>query len=655
MAKDIGTKNEDKYSAQNIEVLEGLKPVRVRPGMYIGSTDAVGLHHTLKEIIDNSVDEALAGYANHIVITIKEDNSAIVSDNGRGIPTDIKKEYGVSALELVMTKLHAGGKFGGGGYKVSGGLHGVGASVVNALSEYCRVEVRRNDNLYYQEYERGEVKFPLKTAKLKDSKFDAKSVADLTHGTTVHFKPDSEIFETTTWEYNKIRSQVRLFAYLTAKLKFTLIDERQDLVETFYFEGGLRSLISSINRNKNVIHDNIFYAKDSKSDIEVEISFQYTDSFVATELSFANNIRTPEGGTHLTGFRSALTKSINDYAKKHDLFKDKERLTGDDTREGLTTSVSVKIPSNKLQFEGQTKSKLGTSEARTVVELVAKEAIDTFLEEHPKDAEQIINKSLLAARARKAARAARDAVVRKGALEGGGLPGKLADCRTKDRSKAELFIVEGDSAGGTAKQARNSEFQAILPLFGKVLNTERARLDQVIKNDKLKLLIQALGAGIGDTFNIEKIRYHKIIIMADADVDGAHIRTLYLTLVFRHLPELVYNGMLYAAVPPLYKAVWGKNNKKYIFTDEEKEKFQKEMALTGTAYTLSRFKGLGEMNYQELSVTTMNPETRLLKKITVNDVEEADKIFDMLMGKEVAPRKHFIQANAKLATLDLQA
>ncbi len=654
MAKDNDKGN--KYSAQNIEVLEGLKPVRVRPGMYIGSTDSVGLHHTLKEIIDNSVDEALAGYADHIVITIKKDNSAIVSDNGRGIPTDIKKEYGVSALELVMTKLHAGGKFGGGGYKVSGGLHGVGASVVNALSEYCRVEVRRDNKLYYQEYERGDVKFPLKTGKLSESKFEDKSVASLEHGTTVHFMPDSEIFETTDWEYSKIRSQIRLFAYLTARLKFTLIDERQDLIETFYFEGGLRSLISSINRNKTTVQPTVFYAKDSKSDIEVEISFQYTDSFAATELSFANNIRTPEGGTHLTGFRSALTKSVNDYAKKHGLFKDpKEKLTGDDTREGITAAVSVKIPSNKLQFEGQTKSKLGTSEARTVVELVAKNAIDTFLEENPKDAEAIINKSLLAARARKAARAARDAVVRKGALEGGGLPGKLADCRTKDRTKAELFIVEGDSAGGTAKQARNSEFQAILPLFGKILNSERARLDQVIKNDKLKLLIQALGAGIGDTFNIEKIRYHKIIIMADADVDGAHIRTLYLTFIFRHLPELVYNGMLYAAVPPLYKATWGNKGKKYILTDEELEEFQKEMEQKGITYTLSRFKGLGEMNYQELAVTTMDPKTRVLRKITVEDVEEADKIFEMLMGKEVAPRKHFIQANAKLATLDLQA
>lgn len=651
MQKDIDKKQE--YSEQDIQVLEGLEPVRIRPGMYIGSTDIRGLHHTLKEIIDNSVDEALAGYANKIVITIKKNNSAVVSDNGRGIPVGIKKEHGVSALELVMTKLHAGGKFGGSGYKVSSGLHGVGASVVNALSSYCRVEVRQNGKLFHQEYKEGKKLYDVKEDIIKNSAFDSKEVSDETRGTTTIFKPDNTVFEVEEWDYKIVRNQIRLFAYLTSGLKFVLTDERNDITETFYFEGGLRSLISSFNRNKAVTHPTVFYVNKEMDDIAVELAFQYTDSYSANELSFANNLKTEEGGTHTTGFRSALTKSINDYAKKMDLFKkDSERLTGDDAREGITAGISVKIPSSKLQFEGQTKSKLGTSEARTVVETIAKEAIDAFFEENPKDAELIVGKSFLAAKARQAARAARDAVVRKGALEGSGLPGKLADCRTKDRTRAEIFIVEGDSAGGSAKQARDSEFQAILPLFGKVLNTERARLDQVIKNEKLKILIKALGTGIGDTFNADNCRYNKVIIMADADVDGSHIRTLYLTFIYRHMPELVQKGMLYAAVPPLYKAIWGKN-KRYLIDEIEREEFEEQMKIEGKQYSISRFKGLGEMNYDELSVTTMDPESRVLKQITVQDAEEADRIFDMLMGEEVAPRKHFIQANAKLADLDL--
>ncbi|PIR42666.1 DNA topoisomerase IV subunit B [candidate division WWE3 bacterium CG_4_9_14_0_2_um_filter_35_11] len=652
MASDITNKGQ--YSEENIEVLEGLEPVRVRPGMYIGSTDIRGLHHTTKEIIDNSVDEAMAGYARNIVITIQKDNSIIVSDDGRGIPVGIKKEYGVSALELVMTKLHAGGKFGGSGYKVSGGLHGVGASIVNALSTECIVEVRKDGKLYYQEYEKGIRKSDLKQVDISKSTINPESVSSQTNGTTTYYKPDPTIFETIEFDYKTIRQQIRTFAYLTSGLKFKFIDKRNDTIETFYFEGGLRALISSVNRHKNVMHPNIFYAHKEMDEIDVEIAFQYTDSFAANELCFANNIRTTEGGTHLTGFRSALTKSINDYAKKNNLFKDDEKLSGDDTREGINVGISVKIPSNKIQFEGQTKSKLGTSEARTVVEIIAKETLDQFFEENPHDAEGIIGKSILAARARKAARAARDAVIRKGVLEGSGLPGKLADCRTKDATKAEIFIVEGDSAGGSAKQARDNEIQAILPLFGKPLNTQRARIDQIVKDLKFKPLIQAIGAGIGDLFNSKNTRYHKIIIMADADVDGSHIRTLYLTFFFRHLPELIQQGMLYAAVPPLYKATWGKN-KRYLTDDKDRQEFEEKMQSENKKYSIGRFKGLGEMNADELWETTMNPKTRVLKQISIQNVEEANDVFEMLMGKEVAPRKHFIQANAISADLDLHA
>ncbi len=655
----MATKDKNKplsnYSEQNIEVLEGLQPVRVRPGMYIGSTDSVGLHHCLKEVIDNSVDEAVAGFANEIVITLQKDNSAIVSDNGRGIPVGIKKEYGVSALELVMTKLHAGGKFGGGGYKVSGGLHGVGASVVNALSTDCRVEVRQEGKLYYQEYKQGKVQNKLQTVALSKSMFDDKSIAGLERGTTTYFKPDPEIFDTLVWDYKTIRNQIRTFAYLSSGLKFKLIDERTDTIESFYFEGGLRSYVSSLNRNRDLVNSNICYALKEVDGITVEIAFQYTDTYVPNEQSFANNIKTPEGGTHLTGFRSALTKSINDYGNKMNAFKkDENKLTGDDSREGLTVAVSVKIPSDRLQFEGQTKSKLGTPEARNITESVAKEAIDQFFEENPKDAEAIIGKSLLAARARNAARAARDAIIRKGALEGSGLPGKLADCRTKEAERAEIFIVEGDSAGGSAKQARDSEYQAILPIFGKVLNTERARLDQIVKSDKSVIFIKALGTGIGDTFELKNLRYHKIIIMTDADVDGSHIRTLHLTFLFRHMRELVDAGMVYAAVPPLYKATWGKS-KKYLIDEAEKEEFEAKMQASGNKYNIGRFKGLGEMNYDELWETTMNPKTRVLKQITIDDAEEANEIFEMLMGKEVAPRKIFLQSNATYADLDLHA
>ena len=652
--KDKKTTEKVNYGADNIEVLEGLEPVRVRPGMYIGSTDTRGLHHMVKEIIDNSVDEALAGENNIIVITINKDNSVIVSDAGRGIPVDIKKGYGVSALELAMTKLHAGGKFSGGGYKVSGGLHGVGASVVNALSESTRVEVRKDGKLYHQEYVEGKKKYAVKADKFSASKFEKESLASLERGTTTYFKADPKIFEEINFDYKTIRSQIRIFAYLVSGLRFKLIDKREGVVESFYFEGGLKAFIKSLNRNKDSIHPNIFYVRKTAGEMEVEVAFQYTDSFNPTEYSFANNIRTPDGGTHLTGFRGALTRSINDYSKKNDLFKkDDEKLLGPDTLEGISAAVSIKFPSALLQFEGQTKSKLGTAEARNIVESITKEALDQFLEENPKDGELIIGKALLAARARNAARAARDAIIRKGALEGTSLPGKLADCRTKNADEAELFIVEGDSAGGTAKQARNSEFQAILPLFGKILNTERARLDQVVKNDKLKLLIRALGTGVGETFDIKNIRYKKLIIMSDADVDGAHIRTLYLTFIFRHLPELIASGFLYAAVPPLYKASWGKN-KRYLYDEEERDQFEKEIVKETKNYVVTRFKGLGEMNYEELR-ETMDPKTRILKRITIEDAEESSEVFEMLMGENVAPRKHFIQANAAMADLDLQA
>lgn len=640
------------YTQANIEVLEGLEPVRVRPGMYIGSTDIRGLHHLAKEIIDNSVDEAMAGFCNQIIITINKDNSIIVSDNGRGIPVGIKEGYGVSALELVLTKLHAGGKFNGGGYKISGGLHGVGSSVVNALSDTFRVEVITDGSLYHQEYARGKKTYEVKKEKIAKSKFEDESVSSREKGTTIYFKPDGTIFDTLVYDYKTIKSQVKTFAYLTSGLRFKLIDKRTDTVESFYFEGGLKSLTASLNRNKKTIHDNIFYTNKSKNDMEVEIAFQYTDSFNSNELSFANNIRTPDGGTHLTGFRTALTKVINDYGKANNLYKETDKPTGQDTLEGLTAAVSIKIPSNALQFEGQTKSKLGTAEAKNVVEAVAKEALDEFFEENPKDAALIIDKVILAVRARNAARAARDAIVRKSALEGSGLPGKLADCRTKDPTRAEIFIVEGDSAGGTAKKARDSEFQAILPLFGKPLNTERARLDQVVKNEKFKYLIQALGTGIGEFFEIKNARYNKIIIMADADVDGSHIRTLYLTFMFRHLRPVIDAGLLYAAVPPLYKATFGKQ-RKYLLDDAEKDKFEKEMKKTAKKYVISRFKGLGEMDFEDLRDTTMDPEKRLLKQITIDDAEEADKVFDMLMGQEAAPRKMFIQTNAAQAELDL--
>ena len=654
-------KDSSNYGAEQIQVLEGLEPDRKRPGMYIGSTGQEGLHHLITEIVNNSMDEAIAGYANHIKVEFFEDGSAAIYDNGRGIPYEIKKEYKVSALELAFTRLHAGGKFGGGGYKVSSGLHGVGASVVNALSSWCRVIVRRGNTIVMQEYENGgKVVGPVGKLDIKNPKTKIKGLKwtmDLANwpyesGTIVQFLPDKTIFETISFGIKFFIGQLREYAYLTGGIKFELIDHRTDQNYTFYFEGGLKSFLKSLNRNKSLINPNIFFVQKELDGVTVEAAMQYNDTFSENVYCFANHIKNNEGGTHLTGFRSALTKVINDYARKSNILKEKdENLSGEDMREGLTAVVSVKLDSSTLQFEGQTKAKLGNSNVRPAVETVVREAMEFFFEENPKDAAAIVEKNVLALRARIAAKAARDTVIRKTALEGGGvLPGKLADCSEKDPKKTELFIVEGDSAGGPAKDGRNRQFQAILPLFGKVLNTERARLDKIIDSEKFKTLIVAIGAGIGDHYTPERLRYNKLIIMADADVDGSHIATLYLTFFYRHMTELVQNGHIYLAVPPLYKATWGKE-KKYLFDDREREEFLKTEP--GKKAIVQRFKGLGEMNADELWDTTMNPVTRKLKLVEVEDAVKADEVFTMLMGDEVPPRKRFIQTHAKQANVDL--
>lgn len=653
----------DNYSSDQIQVLEGLEPVRKRPGMYIGSTGQEGLHHLITEVVNNSMDEAMAGYANHIKLEFTESGSAIIYDNGRGIPYDIKKGYNVSALELAYTKLHAGGKFGGGGYKVSSGLHGVGASVVNALSKWCRVVVKRGAEVVIQEYEDGghvvrpvekiNTSKPDTISKLKKIPWniDFENWAYET-GTIVEFMPDSTIFETTEFDSKHFINQLREYAYLTAGIKFEIIDHRNNQKYSYYFEGGIKAYLKSLNRNKVVLNPNIFYTKKTYEDVTVEAALQYNDSFTENVLTFANHLKNSEGGTHLTGFRTALTKCVNDYARKSNYLKEKDsNLSGDDLREGLTAIISVSLDSSTLQFEGQTKAKLGNTNVRIAVEAVVKESLEIFFNENPKDAQQIVEKNILALKARMAAKAARDTVIRKTALEGSGvLPGKLADCSKKDASKTEIFIVEGDSAGGSAKQGRNREFQAILPIFGKILNTERARLDKIVDSDKFKALIVAIGAGIGEQYNPDKIRYGKIILMADADVDGMHIVSLYLTFFYRHMPELIQDGHIYVAVPPLYKAVWGKE-KRYLFDDKEREAFLKTQ--DGQRAVIQRFKGLGEMNADELWETTMNPETRHLKQITVADASKADEVFTMLMGEEVAPRKRFIQTHAKNANLDI--
>jgi len=650
------------YSAEQIQVLEGLEPVRKRPGMYIGSTGSEGLQHLVTEIVNNSMDEAIGGFANHVRVEMFKDGSVAVYDNGRGIPFDIKKGYGVSALELAFTKLHAGGKFGGGGYKVSSGLHGVGASVVNALSKWCRVIVKRGDKVIIQEYQDGgkvvrpvediNPKKPVTKVKGAEWSIDL-STWNYESGTIVQFKPDETIFETTEFDYKHFLNQLKEYAYLTAGIKFDLIDQRNNKKYAYYFEGGVKAYLKALNRNKDILNEKPFYVKKDYEDISVECAMQYNDTYSENILCFANHLKNAEGGTHSTGFRAALTKCVNDYARNQNYLKEKDaNLSGDDLREGLSAIVSVKLDSAVLQFEGQTKAKLGNTSVRVAVEAVVKEALEAYLSENPRDAAAIINKNLLTLKARLAAKAARDTVIRKTALEGGGvLPGKLADCSEKSPEKTEIFIVEGDSAGGSAKQGRDRRTQAILPLFGKILNTERARLDKIVDLDKFKTLVVAIGAGIGDQYNPAKVRYGKIIIMADADADGSHIMTLYLTFFFRHMPEIIEGGHIYVAMPPLYKAVWGKE-KKYLFDDRERDAFL--LTPEGQKAITQRFKGLGEMNSEELWETTMNPKTRKLKKIHIEDVENADLVFTMLMGEEVAPRKRFITTHAKYANVDKQ-
>ncbi|MBI2314664.1 DNA topoisomerase (ATP-hydrolyzing) subunit B [Candidatus Daviesbacteria bacterium] len=643
----------NKYSAEQIQVLEGLEPVRKRPGMYIGSTDLRGLHHLIKEVVDNSIDEALAGFAKNVWVVLHEEDYVTVADDGRGIPVEIHPKVGVSALEVIMTTLHAGGKFGEGGYKVSTGLHGVGVSAVNALSDYVRAEVRRENKQYFQEYERGKAKskvapieknpvLPFKT----NFKWTAKS------GTQITFLADKTIFATTKPEFDRLEKQIKQVAYLVAGIYFHIYDERSGIERHFYFQSGLATLIKHLNRNKALIHPEPILIQRVVDDVEVEVAIQYNDGFAENVESFANVVPTTEGGSHLTGFRVALTRAINDYARKIEALKEKdENLTGEDIKEGLTAVVSIKMNSDNIQFESQTKEKLGNAEIQPIVSQVVKEGLDVFFEENPQDARRIMEKVLLAARARAAARAAKDAVIRKGALEGMTLPGKLADCQNRDASQSELYIVEGDSAGGSAKQGRDRKFQAILPLRGKILNTERARLDKVLEFEEIKALVIALGTGIGDTVDYEKTRYHRIIIMTDADVDGEHIRTLLLTFFFRYLPEVINKGYMYIAQPPLYKLQKGKELH-YAYSEEEKIEVLKTLGNSQQIIT-SRYKGLGEMNPDQLWETTMNPENRVLKQVTVEDAAQADEVFAMLMGDEVPPRKRFIQTHAKMATLDI--
>ncbi len=675
------------YGAEAITVLEGLEPVRKRPGMYIGSTGVEGLHHLIWEIFDNSRDEAMGGHAKRIEVALLPNNRVRVADNGRGIPVEVHSKTKVSALETVMTTLHAGGKFGGedSGYKVSGGLHGVGASVVNALSIYAKAVVHRDGGMHMQEYKQGKVKGKVK--RIDSSKL---------HGTITTFEPDPEIFAEIKFNWNTIVAHLRQQAYLVKGLEINIIDLREYdgyideenywLRElsfpvpsmNFCFEGGLYSLITFMNKHQKAIHDDVFYVEKEEGSVMVEIALQYVDDIVTREVPFANNTYNPEGGMHITGFRTALTRALNDYAKKNDYTKSGEdSFTGDDVREGLTVVVSIKMP--EIQFEGQTKGKLGSVEARGATETVFGEAFSNFLEEHPDAAKSIMNKIILAMKARKAAKAAKDSVLRKGALEGMTLPGKLADCQSKSAEESEIFIVEGDSAGGTAKTGRDRRTQAVLPLRGKILNIERARLDKILSSEQVKNLVIAMGAAIGDTFDITKLRYHKIIVATDADVDGAHIRTLLLTLFYRYFRPLIDAGHIYIAQPPLYKLKKGKEIM-YFFDDKEKNAYLKKEGVSDADLEseddvpvgegeeqpeeevkakktpklhIQRYKGLGEMNAEELWETTMDPATRVLKQVTVTDAQESDKVFDILMGSDVAPRKSFIQSNAKLANLDV--
>ncbi|MBP6979708.1 DNA topoisomerase (ATP-hydrolyzing) subunit B [Candidatus Curtissbacteria bacterium] len=639
------------YEAKDIQVLEGLEPVRKRPGMYIGSTDERGLHHMIVEVVDNSIDEALAGYASEISVVVHKDSSVTIADNGRGIPVDIHPKMKKSTLEVVMTVLHAGGKFSEGAYKVSGGLHGVGASVVNALSEYLRVEVKRDNKVYVQEYTRGKPKKAVEVG--EENKETSAKLEGRKTGTKTTFRPDPQVFPITDISFKRVKDQIRERAYLVPNIYFHLHDERNGAEYHYFFDGGIRSLIRSLNRNKQIVNDPAFYVSKEIDGVTVDVVIQYNQSFAETVESFVNVIRTPEGGTHVTGFRMALTRAVNDYAKSKGFLKEKDlALTGDDMKEGLTAVIAIRMGSEGLQFEGQTKSKLGNSEVQPIVQNAVKSGLEEYFEENPREATNIMGKVILAAKARMAARAAKEAVLRKGALEGMTLPGKLTDCQEKDPSKCELYLVEGDSAGGTAKGGRDRRFQAILPLRGKILNTERARLDKVLEFEEIKNLIIALGTGIGDTFNIEKLRYHRIMLMTDADVDGDHINTLLLTFFYRYLPQIVESGYVYIAQPPLYKVSVGQKFD-YAYNDEEKDKQVDKLKAEGKNPSIQRYKGLGEMNAEQLWETTLNPEHRVVKQVTVDDAAEADEVFNMLMGDEVPPRKRFIQSHAKMATLDI--
>lgn len=673
-----GKKPAGGYTSENITVLEGLEPVRKRPGMYIGSTSETGLHHLIWEIVDNSVDEAMAGHADKIWVTLQKDGGVTVVDNGRGIPVDINKQTKKSGLETVLTVLHAGGKFGGeaSGYKVSGGLHGVGASVVNALSTNLVAQVKKDGKIYEMKFKIGKPQGQIKPV----GKVDPKDPVQ--HGTTITFYPDETIFETVKFKFKTVLEHLRSQAYLTKGLHFIISSEEENLTYQYYFEGGILSYLKQFNRNKKA-KSSAFYISKQVEDVALEIAMQYTDDYEERILSYANNVYTPEGGMHVTGFRTALTRAINSYATKNNYVKESEKLTGEDMREGLSAIISVKLPNP--QFEGQTKAKLGNPEVRTAAEAVVGEALEIYLEEHPQEAGKIIEKVILAAKARLAARAARDSVIRKGVLEGLALPGKLADCSESDPAKCEMYIVEGESAGGTAKQGRDRRFQAILSMRGKILNVERARLDKMLSNQEIKNIIIALGAGIGELFDVSKLRYHRIVIMTDADVDGSHIRTLLLTLFYRYFPDIIKNGYVYIAQPPLFKVQVGKESQ-YAFSDAQRDKVLKDMVaqvkekraakgkaktkgadeapaeeqveqstveettggnIDGVKYSIQRYKGLGEMNAEQLWETTMDPAARTMLQVTLSDAEKVSEIFQTLMGDEVAPRKRFITTHAK--------
>ena len=632
------TKVTQEYGAEQIQVLEGLEAVRKRPGMYIGSTSASGLHHLVYEIVDNSIDEALAGYCKNITVTINPGDSITVTDDGRGIPVDIQAQTGKPALEVVFTVLHAGGKFGGGGYKVSGGLHGVGASVVNALSEWLKVRVYKNGNIYEMKFARGAITQEMTIVGKTDRT-----------GTEVTFQPDPEMFDTTEYDYEILHTRMREKAFLTAGLNISITDKRGEEVisDSMCYEGGIREFATWCNRNKTAIHQDVIYMSGMKGDASAEIAIQYNDGYQEFMLSFANEVNTPEGGMHETGFKTALTRVLNNYGVKNNIIKGDDKVSGEDCREGITAIISVKL--TDAQFEGQTKAKLGNAYIRTLVDQIVSDQLATYFEEHPQTAKIILEKAMMANRAREAARKARDNARRKTGLESGGMPDKLKDCNEKDPALCEIYIVEGDSAAGSANQGRDSRFQAILPMWGKMLNVEKARVDRIYGNDKLSPLIQALGGGIGEDFDIEKLRYHKIVIMSDADVDGAHIRTLLLTFFFRYMRPLIEHGFVYSAVPPLYKLSRGKQQR-VAYSDEERDAVSAEMRGDSNAkIEIQRYKGLGEMNKEELWETTMDPERRTLRRITLDDARRADEIFTVLMGEQVEPRKEWIERNARYA------